>query len=40
MAAEPEGRRSTWHERVAITTPWISLAVVIYKIIEELLRHV
>ncbi|WOX09584.1 hypothetical protein [Streptomyces sp. N50] len=39
MATEPEGRRSTWHERVATATPWISLAVVIYKIIEELLRH-
>ncbi|WP_275297612.1 hypothetical protein [Streptomyces sp. CdTB01] len=40
MATEPEGRRSTWHERVATAVPWISLIVLIYKIVEEVLRHV
>lgn len=40
MAMEPEGRRSTWTERVTNVVPWVTLFVLIYKIIEEVLRHV
>ncbi|MEV7347170.1 hypothetical protein [Streptomyces sp. NPDC093544] len=40
MATEPEGRRNTWTDRVAYTVPWASLILLIYKIIEEVLRRV
>ncbi|MEV7070423.1 hypothetical protein ACIQJT_06395 [Streptomyces sp. NPDC091972] len=40
MATEPEGRRSTWHERVATAIPWITLIVLIHQIVEEVIRHV
>jgi hypothetical protein len=40
MATEPQGRHSTWTERVANTVPWVTLIVLIYKIVEEVLRHV
>lgn len=40
MAEEPEGRRSTWTDRVTIVGPWVSLFVLILEIIEEVIRYV
>ena len=40
MAIEPEGRRSTWTDRVTVIGPWVSLVVLILEMIEEVFRYV
>ncbi|MGV2915467.1 MULTISPECIES: hypothetical protein [Streptomyces] len=43
MAEKPDGRRTlrTWTDRAALAAPWVSLLLVIQKIIDEwVLPHV